>query len=285
MSGHFHKENGIWVTQHRPRHRDAEYDAENFEFVIEMQRKHFWYQGQHKLLLSVLKHEIDRNFKKAEDVRGIDMGGGGWLDYLNREAPGLLKHLALGDSSMRALALAEPVVGPLVTRYEMDLKDLGWNAEWDVVFLLDVLEHIPEHEHVLRQIHKSLRLGGLLFITTPALKVFWSYNDELAKHQRRYCPQDFMNLASATGFSLLRTDFFMFFLSPLLLMSRCFSRPLDSDTRRQRREHMAHTHRTPPPPINKLLTAIFYLEASLVNRIGFHWGTSILAVMRREQWA
>ncbi len=163
----------------------------------------------------------------------------------------------------------------------MDLKNIDWTSTWDIVFLLDVLEHIPEHEQVLRQIHKSLRPGGLLFITTPALKIFWSYNDELAKHQRRYCSKDFVELASLTGYSLLRTNFFMFFLSPGLLLSRCFSRPLSRATSRQRRAHMAHTHRTPPRALNKILTAIFSLEASVVNRLGFPWGTSILAVLQR----
>ncbi len=101
MSDQFCSENGIWVPRHCPRHRDAEYDEEIFDIIVKMQRKHFWYQGRHQLLLSVLKHEIAINFEQTDRLQGIDMGGGcgGWLNFLNHQAPDLFQQLALGDSS------------------------------------------------------------------------------------------------------------------------------------------------------------------------------------------
>ena len=55
--------------------------------------------------------------------------------------------------------------------------------EWDVVLLLDVLEHVPvEHQiHFLRTIYGALRAGGLLIITVPNANAIlasrWRYND------------------------------------------------------------------------------------------------------------
>ena len=51
-------------------------------------------------------------------LQAIDMGGGcgGWLAYLHARAPGMLQQLALGDSSLRALTLAGPVVGGIAAR-------------------------------------------------------------------------------------------------------------------------------------------------------------------------
>ena len=40
-----------------------------------------------------------------------------------------------------------------------------------------------QRERAMREIASSLRPGGLLFVTTPALQSFWSYYDELASHQ------------------------------------------------------------------------------------------------------
>ncbi len=74
---------------------------------------------------------------------------------------------------------------------QIDLLDIPWFEKWDIVFLLDVLEHIPEHQEALKQIRKCMRPGGLLFITTPALKFFWTYNDDVVHHQRRYSKKDF----------------------------------------------------------------------------------------------
>lgn len=248
-----------------------------------MQREHFWYQGRHKLILNVLKKEIPRHFRAANGLSAIDMGGGcgGWLEYLKSHSASMFQQLALGDSSMQSLSLAEPIVGSFATRYQIDLLDLNWQEEWDVVFLLDVLEHIPDHSEVLRQVRKSLRPGGLLFVTTPALQFFWTYNDDLACHQRRYSKQHFRELGKSSDLKLLRTDYFMFFLSPVLLLSRMLTRPSTLVTPERIRNHIARTHRIPAPPINKALTLILSLEAFLVNHTRFPWGTSIHAVFQR----
>ena len=253
------------------------------DLLARMQREHFWYRGHHKLLLNVFKQEVFRQFGETTGLKVIDMGGGcgGWVEYLHTQARSGFQEFALGDSSMRALSLAEPVVSSFATRYQIDLLDLVWSEEWDIVFLLDVLEHIPDHTEVLRQIRISMRPGGLLFVTTPALKSFWTYNDDMVHHQRRYSKQDFQDLGEQAGLELLRSDYFMFFLSPALLVSRHLFRPNSSATPEQLQTCMAHTHSIPVQPINALLTKVFSVEASLVNKIHFPWGTSILAVFRR----
>ena len=279
----FIEEQGIFVPRTRPFHQIDAYDEMGFELLIRMQREHFWYRGRHKLLLHALQKEVSKHFGATKGLRAIDMGGGcgGWLEYIHTHSPTLFSELALGDSSMRALSLAEPVVGSFARRYQIDLLNLAWQEGWDVVFLLDVLEHISDHAEVLRQVHRSLRPGGLLFVTTPALRFFWTYNDELAHHQRRYAGQDFQMLAAQTKFELLRTNYFMFILSPALLLSRLLFRPPDMATPEQLKNHLMHTHRVPAGPINDLLTKLFSIEASLINSLHFPWGTSILAVFKK----
>lgn len=281
--GQFTLESGIFVPPRRPRHRDEEYAEAGFDQLIRMQRGHFWYSGRHKLLLNVLRKEFAAGPDKSGERQAIDMGGGcgGWLEYLHQYESGMFQQLALGDSSMRALTLAEPVVGNFAARYQIDLLDLTWSERWDTVFLLDVLEHIPDHQEVLRQVRKSLRPGGLLFVTAPALNLFWTYNDDLSQHQRRYCKRDFRDLSRQCGLELLRTDYFMFFLSPALLLNRLLFQPKASATPEQLRDFMARSHRIPAQPINSVLTKIFSIEASLVNKVRFPCGTSILAVFRR----
>ena len=144
-----------------------------------------------------------------------------------------------------------------------------------------MLEHISDHEVVLRQLHKSLRPGGLLFVTTSALRFFWTYNDQLAHHRRRYSRRDFRLLAKQVEFELLRTDYFMFFLSPVLLLSRLLYQPPESATPRQLKEHLMQTHSIPAKPINRILTNLFSVEAAMMNFVTFPWGSSILAVLKR----
>lgn len=279
----FIEEQGIYVSHRRPHHRNDEYDEMGLDVLIQMQREHFWYRGRHKLLLNVLKKEILKHYKQTPELHAIDLGGGcgGWLEYVHANSPGMFRELALGDSSMQALSLAEPVIGAFATRYQIDLLELDWQEEWDVVFLLDVLEHIPDHEEVLRQVYRSMRPGGLLFVTAPALKFFWTYNDDLAFHQRRYSQHDFHALAKQLNFELLRTNYFMFFLSPVLFLSRMLFRPPRMATSEQLKNYLMRSHSIPIQPVNRLLTKLFLIEAAMINSVNFPWGTSILAVLKR----
>ncbi|HXQ38858.1 MAG TPA: hypothetical protein VN843_32950, partial [Anaerolineales bacterium] len=130
-------------------------------------------------------------------------------------------------------------------------------------------------------VRKSMRPGGLLFVTTPALNFFWTYNDDFAHHQRRYSRQDFRILSKQTNLELLRTDYFVFFLSPALLLSRILFRPPELSTPEQLKNHIIQAHTIPSQPVNSLLTNLFSMEAALVNSVKFPWGTSILAVCKR----
>ncbi|HEX8989749.1 MAG TPA: class I SAM-dependent methyltransferase [Rhodocyclaceae bacterium] len=279
----FSKEDGIFVPQRRLVHRNEEYEEAGFEVLLRMQREHFWYVGRHRILLRALRAEIEKRWTGKAGLRAIDMGGGcgGWLAFLHESGIEAFDNLALADSSIEALKMAAPVVGKFADRYQIDLLDLGWSEEWDAVFLLDVLEHIPDHAKALVEIRKSLRPGGMLFLTVPALNSFWTYSDDISKHQRRYCKRDIDSLAQFAGFDVARTEYFMFFLSPALLLSRLLHRPPSSATAEDLKEFVAGTHRVPPRPLNSLLSSILSLEAALIDRISFPWGTSLLAVLRR----
>jgi SAM-dependent methyltransferase len=245
-----------------------------------MQANHFWYRGRHRFLLDAVQRHLDR----ATSRRVIDLGGGcgGWIAYLAERARFPVSELALADSSQDALRFAAGILPASTSLYRIDLLNLGWKNRWDVAFLLDVLEHIPDHEMALRQILDALVPGGLLLITVPALQFFWTWNDEMAHHQRRYGRADFQELASRSGFRLLDARYFMFFLSPLLLVSRAAaSRKVKEMTEEQRQLLMSRMHRIPPLPINSSLAAIFGCETPLGHLVRFPWGTSLLAVLQK----
>lgn len=270
---------GICVPLGRVCHRQDDYDEAYFDILRKMQARHFWYRGRHRLLLGTVRQALHGRALKSV----IDLGGGcgGWVRYLLEHDERAIEEIALGDSSTRALQLARPFLGESVGLYQVDLLNLGWLERWDAVFLLDVLEHVADHERVLAEIHRALRPGGLLFVTTPALKVFWTYNDEFAGHERRYSRQDFQELGDRTGLELMRAQYFMFFLSPLLLMSR-MKRPRPTMTEDERREVVRRTHLVPSWPVNETLALIFAAETPISRWVRFPWGTSILGVFRKE---
>jgi len=277
---------GILVPEWPVVHRDQEYDPTGFGVLRDMQIRHFWYRGRHRFVRYALARALGPATVGANAaLRAIDLGGGcgGWIRYLKERDPDRFAELAVGDSSRHALEFAAPVVGPGVARYQIDLYDLGWRERWDLAFLLDVLEHIPDDRRVLHQIRESLCPGGTLIVTTPALQSLWTYNDDLAKHVRRYSRRDLAVLARESGLELVWSRYFMFLLSPLLLASRLGSPDLARMSPAEIAEHARRTHSTPPWPVNRLLGLIFAAETPLGAWLPFPWGTSVLAVMRRPR--
>jgi len=260
-------------------HRQSEFEEQNLEQLLRMQRDHFWYRGRHRCILHALRQQT----RGPRELSAIDLGGGcgGWVAYLREREPERFSELALADSSLHALELAGPVVGSFAERYQVDLYDLDWKNRWDVVFLLDVLEHLPDDVRVLQQIHDAMRPGGLLFVTTPALPVFHSYNDDLVHHLRRYSRSDFAELAAKSSLRLVRSRYFMFLLSPLVFARRWGAPDVESMTREEIQVLLERTHHVPPALPNRILAAIFSMETPLGWHVPFPWGTSVLGVFEK----
>lgn len=270
---------GIYVPSIHVSHRHEDYDEAGFETLRDMQERHFWYRGRHRFLLDSVNSFLPSTDRK---LSAIDLGGGagGWLQFLGNNLPNRFAPLALADSSLVALKLAATVLPHHVKRYQIDLMQLHMHDQWDVAFLLDVIEHIPDDLKVLQQAHDCLKPGGYLFVTTPAFPKFWSYNDDMVHHQRRYCRSDFVRLALQSGLVLCDARYFMFYLSPLYLLSR-IKPGFSKMTPAEKRAIILKQHKVPFAPINNLLSAIFALESPIGHRLNFPWGTSILGVFKK----
>jgi len=282
---YFEEHDGISTRRGGILHRNSEYDVIGFDILVTMQKEHFWYLGRHRFLLSALKEHIPLLRRPADDLRAIDLGGGcgGWLHYLSTHYGRRFREIALADSSLRALELARTVTEGATRLFQVDLLDLGWKNRWDVVFLLDVLEHLPDPVTALRQVRECLTPNGLLFVTVPALMAFWSYNDVLANHRKRYSIQDLQDAARQSELALVKARYFMFFLSPLLFVSRLFGPRRLPVSREEVATLLTRTHRVPARPVNALLRAVVSLETPLGLRLAFPWGTSALGIFQKRE--
>lgn len=272
-------DDGVFESKNSVQHRNKEYPENCFSTLGQMQQNHFWYRGRHRYLL----HALDKFRPTSDDsLSAVDLGGGvgGWVNYLAGRRAGQYLPLALADSSRTALRMAGGMLPDSVDRYHIDLMNLGWRDEWDVAFMLDVIEHLHDDREALSQAKAALKPGGLLFVTTPAFKQFWSYNDELALHLRRYTRSDFVRLAKQVGLQLCDARYFMFLLSPLYWLSRQ-GKGIQGMTDEEKFVLLQRTHQVPSPILNLPLTAIFAAETPLGHWLQFPWGTSLLGVFRK----
>lgn len=260
-------------------HRNHEYDEHAFKLLSNMQSGHFWYKGRHKFILNAVKY-----WTGASTLSAIDFGGGvgGWVKFLHdSKMRGRIAELAMADSSEVALNGARNILAPSVDLYQVDLMNIGWENRWDVAFLLDVIEHCPDDREIIRQAAKALKPGGKLIVTTPALDCFWSHNDVIAQHLRRYNKEKYEALARDAGLVLRANRYFMFYLSPLYWLSRKTKSADMSEEKLMRA--VEKEHQIPNRIVNSILTAIFEAESTVGHKINFPWGTSILGVFEKPE--
>ncbi len=72
----------------------------------------------------------------------------------------------------------------------------------DVVYTLNVLEHIADDRAVLVAVRKKLKAGGRLLVYVPAFALLFSDMDRLVGHERRYSLRELKEKLETAGFRI-----------------------------------------------------------------------------------
>ncbi|MEA3068176.1 MAG: hypothetical protein QOK41_1583, partial [Sphingomonadales bacterium] len=143
---------------------------------------------------------------------------------------------------------------------------------YDLIALLDVLEHVPDDLASLRAIHMRLRPGGALLLTVPANPWMWSAHDAAHHHFRRYTKKQLRELFLRAGLEVQLLSYFNSLLFPLVAAARIAGKITRKDSA---------DDKLPSAPVNAILNKVFGLEAALVGRVPMPFGVSLVAVLRR----
>ena len=140
---------------------------------------------------------------------------------------------------------------------------------FDLIIMLDVLEHIEDDRAALHQLAELLTPEGRLLITVPALPILWSIHDEANAHYRRYRRSELKSRLEEAGFEPLMLRFFFGWSFGLVLLRRLLARP-----------GRPYVVRIPPAPINRLLETFCRAEQGLDRILGLSppIGSSLIAV-------
>jgi SAM-dependent methyltransferase len=243
------------------------FDAEFFPRLAAIEERHFWFAARNSLITWVL----ERFFPEAQSFLDVGSGTGQVIAALRPVKPAMQFTAAEPfEDGLRILARRVPDA-ELV---QVDARRLPFDAEFDVAGAFDVIEHVDDHEAVIREMARSVRPGGGIILTVPQHQFLWSPLDDYARHIRRYARRDLVRLVQGAGLDVLRVTSFVSLLLPTLIVSRAMQRNTPVDPWSEFRVS---------PLVNAIGRTVMDVERWLIRMgISLPMGGSLLAVARRQ---
>ena len=159
---------------------------------------HWWFVGKRLLVSSLLGERLHRPGLRILDV---GCGTGGVLSALSAYGT------TIGvDRSPRALHHSRQRGVTHVAAADMDRLPFG-AAAFDLVLMLDVLEHFADEATVLRDVRRLLRPDGAVLVSVPAFQALFSEHDVALQHVRRYAAPQLRRALEANGFDVRRLTY------------------------------------------------------------------------------
>jgi SAM-dependent methyltransferase len=159
-------------------------------------------------------------FRRIEQYLGLtvlDIGSGlGDFADLFTRVPG--RRVILSDASEKMTAeLRRRTAGrPGLSVMRLDAtgeaapEDFSGPFRPDTVTCLNVLEHLEDDLQALRNMRRWAAPGGKIILFVPALGCLYGSLDRLAGHYRRYGPKGLSECLRASGWAVLRLEYFNF---------------------------------------------------------------------------
>jgi SAM-dependent methyltransferase len=224
--------------------------------------RHWWFLGRRSIIQKVLS---ELSLPNKANILEVGCGTGGNLSLLSQHGNVYAVEL---DTFARNVALNRHIVPILPGSLPNDIP--YQDDSFDLILLLDVLEHVEEDSMSVMQLYKKQKPGGYLLITVPAFPALWSAHDESHHHKRRYLFKTLGPLVQKARYNIIFHSYINTILFPIIAWLRVIKRSHGSDDLFM-----------PPNILNNLLYKIFATERHLLNLVSLPFGTSLLVLARR----
>ncbi len=271
----FLEENNIQVSKNVEK-LDMHFTLDSLNSLNQTEDLHFWHKNRKYFLEKVIK-----NLALPSNMLGADIGcgNGSILSFLQKRYD---KGTFTGiDGYAEALVNCRNRNSEVILQLQ-DITALdrieNEDNRYDIVFLMDVLEHLEKPEITLQRIKGVLKKGGYIIATVPACQSLWSDRDAFLGHYKRYSNSEFKTLFSKEGYSVKKGNYFF----SHLFFPTYISRLIFSKLAKKSGQEIESDELKKVPIINEILYLVGVLEIrlSLVMRLPF--GTSVYCIARNE---
>jgi SAM-dependent methyltransferase len=236
-------------------------EQELYDAIQTMEDHHWWFVARRAILKKILNRFYRR--QGAGRVLEIGCGSGGNLRLL--ETYGRLSAMELDDGA-RALAASRNIC-PIKPGRLPD--DIPYDETFNLICMLDVLEHIDDDLAALRAVGEQLNNEGTLLLTVPAYRFLWGPHDVVNHHKRRYTIKELSTVAAKAGLKIRYASYFNTFLFPMIALSRLLGNIYHKE---------GSDLGLPPDPVNRFLAGFFSGERLFLPESSFPFGVSIVLV-------
>ncbi len=237
-------------------------DRAVYDRMAEIDADHWWFTARRKIIARLI--ETFRPKPGPLNILEVGCGTGSNLSLL--QAYGHVDAIEPDDG---ARALAEQRSGLTIKGgylpHGVPLED----GHYDLIVLLDVLEHIPEDVPALAALRTKLAPGGRILVTVPAMPWLWSAHDVAHHHQRRYTKATLTQTFRDAGLTPRHTSHFNRILLPLIIAVRALGKLTGRE---------GGDDEMPSKPVNSALAAIFGAERHWVAKWRVPLGVSMAMV-------
>ena len=227
----------------------------------DLARRHWWWRARN----DSVRREVTRLLGGRRDAHILDVGCG----------DGVLFPFLSGFGEVEGIEPDPSVVsadGPWRSRIRIASFDDGFRpgARYDLILMLDVLEHLQDARAGLRHAADLLQPDGHLLITVPAFRLLWTHHDDLNHHVTRFTKRSLAAAVEGTGLVLVASWYLFHWVFFAKIAERA-------------REAIAGASPpadVPGDPVNEALYRVCVAEQRLAGRF-MPFGSSLIAVMRR----
>lgn len=261
-------------------------DGPVYEQTRRIEEAHWWFRGMRRIYRKQIRAirpgaepepEPGSATAGSEPFRVLDVGCGTGGNRALLEEFGEVWGV---DSAASAVRFAHDRGWPRVilgSATDLPVPD----ASFDLVTALGVIEHVPDDERMLRELHRVTKPGGHILLMTSAHPWLWSVHDDAVHHQRRYGKRQFQERISGAGWVIEQLSYINAFLFPPIAVIRLLQRLVPSRPAEEEQEMSGFF--IPPFGLNRALEGLLSLEGTLMSFGNLPVGVGLLCRARRGQ--
>src|SRR5690349_7848393 len=165
---------------------------EEYRRMAEVEDRHWWWRARREIVEKTIERYVPSATDVDRSVLEVGCGTGGNLAMLSRFG----RVLGAERESM-AIEHLRQKYGDRFAVIQHAIPD-ALPGKFDVLAMLDVLEHLDDDAGALDWVATHLAPGGIAVLTVPAFQVLWSQLDEDLHHRRRYTPRQLLDIVPAS---------------------------------------------------------------------------------------